>query len=680
MEKKLLHQILYRAGKNLGNQKAVVFKDSAISYSELHRKSTLLANTILLKAPREEFIAISTTRGIEMIIGVLAILKSGKAYLPIDPNYPVERHKNMVEISSVSYIIAGPSEDESWAPLGLKRIPYNEESEIESEIEFSSDLYALFFTSGSTGKPKGVMVKHEGAVNLVEHKLKHSKAAGAGVKTLQFCHLGFDVSVEEIFVCLSSGGELHLVDDIQRLDAYYLLNYIKDHQINNVFFPFVALQYFTDAAVSSGIFPQSLTEVNTGGELLKITPQIRAFFRNVPGAYLKNNYGPTEASIWVSDLDLKGDPDNWEEIPSIGQPFPNCEFWILDEQLNPVQKGDLGELHISGSCLAKGYMNRDDLTAARFIDWKSPDGETIKLYKTGDLVNRNEAGYFYFNGREDDQIKIRGNRVELGEIECALSNLPNIKHAIVKLDEDHLGQKFLCGYLQFDKKNKIEIIHIKAELKKFVPEYMIPDFLVEVDEFPRTSSGKVDKKALPKPLHARPQTAAQLAPPTTETEKNILGLFQETLNYDKISIYDNFFELGGNSLKGQKTIAELKQRFGYELPIIKLYQFPTVAQIADYLKIDAKPKVFANSKKDINKDGKDVAVIGMAFKFPGADTEEQLLEILRMGKETIRFFDQNELDKSISEEHTGIQDMFVLEESLVDMINLMLLFLDLIQN
>lgn len=630
---------------------ALVFKEESVTYSELNQKAEKLSNVILKISPDEKIIGISTTRCTDMIMGVLAILKAGKTYMPIDPTYPSERHKNMVEISGLKYVVSGEGEEAVWSDLGLARIDFQAEENLRPEGDFSpGELYAVFFTSGSTGKPKGVMVKHEGAIELIEHKLTSSRAAGLGVKTLQFCHLGFDVSVKEIFVCLSSGGELHLVEDLQRLDAYFMLNYIQLHGINNVFFPFVALQYFTNAAVSSGIFPQSLTEVNTGGELLKITPQIREFFKKIPGAVLKNNYGPTEASIWASDINMQGHPDSWKEIPSIGKPLANCGFWILDEQLNQVPVGQLGELHISGPCLAKGYLNREDLTNARFIPWTTPEGKTITLYKTGDLVNQDEEGFYYFNGREDDQIKIRGNRVELGEIESSLANMPNVKHAIVKLDEDEMGQKYLCGYVQFMDKDKGDLSKIKSDLKSKIPEYMIPDYIIEVDYFPKTSSGKVDKKGLPKPRHTRPEWAAQLVSPSTTVENQLTDLFKEILNYDSISIHDNFFELGGNSLKGQRTIAELKQRFGLDLPIIKLYQFPTVFQIARFLEKEGKPKFLNLGTKSPKNEEQDVAVIGMALKFPGADSVERLLEILRNGEETISFFSQEELDISIPEE------------------------------
>ncbi|SMD46318.1 amino acid adenylation domain-containing protein [Aquiflexum balticum DSM 16537] len=630
---------------------AVVFNEKSISYGDLNDRATVLAKAIKEISQDEEIIGISTSRSIEMIIGVLAILKAGKTYMPIDPTYPEERHKNMIEISSLKYVVACKEEEECWSKLGLNRIGFEAQSkqkEIDLPLE-PQEVYAVFFTSGSTGKPKGVMVTTQGAVELIEYKLKTSRAAGLGVKTLQFCHLGFDISVKEIFVSLSSGGELHLVEEMQRLDAYYLLNYIQSHEINTIFLPNVSLQYLTNAAVISGIYPKSLIELNTGGEQLQISPHVREFFKELPGAVLKNNYGPTEASMWASDIDFTGDPDSWEEIPSIGLPLAACEFYVLNNSLEQIPSGQIGELHIAGNCLAKGYLNRPDLTASRFISWTSPDGKQLRLYKTGDLVVCKENGQYYFQGREDDQIKIRGNRVELGEIESALINLPNVKHAIVKLDQDDSGAKFLSGYVLFSDQKNADVSTIKTALKSKIPDYMIPDYIIAVNEFPKTSSGKVDKKALPKPLHQRPQWADAYVAPSSELEQQINTVFTSVLNYDKVSIHDNFFEMGGNSLKAQKTIAALKQRFGLELPILKLYQFPSVALVAQYFEQAKKPRLMVQKVKKSDKESRGVAIIGMSLKFPGANSIQDFLEILRTGKETIRFFSKEEIDARISD-------------------------------
>ena len=627
--------------------KAVVFDNSFVSFSELDLLSDKVAQELLLHAPNQPIIGISTTRSISMITGVIGILKAGKTYMPIDPSYPKERLENMLEISGTSTVLSEDSEAAVWKSLGLDQVFY-EKVTVESEIQLpkaDQEVYAVFFTSGSTGKPKGVMVTMLGAVELIQYKIQTSRAAGLGIKTLQFCHLGFDISVKEIFVSLCSGGELHLIEEKNRLDAFYMLNYVQQHEINTLFLPNVSLQYFTNAAVVAGIFPPSLTEINTGGEQLQVTTQVREFFKNIPSAVLKNNYGPTEASMWASELDLYGNPDYWEEIPSIGNPMPGYGFLILDPSMKLVGPGQIGELHIYGNSLAKGYLNRNDLTQERFVSWTSPNGEAMRLYKTGDLVLFDqENGQYYFHGREDDQIKIRGNRVELGEIESALVNLPNIKHAIVKLDTDASGIKYLCGYVLFTDPSKGDLPSTKKLLKAKVPDYMVPDYILAVDEFPKTSSGKVDKKALPKPQNIRPEWADFYVAPSSQLEKKISPVLTKILNYDKVSVHDNFFELGGNSLKAQKAVSELRQQFGFEIPIIKFYQVPTIAQIAKFLGQEKETSKKKQIKRSQKPKAKEVAIIGMSLRFPGANSPEEFLEILQAGKETIQFFKPEELD------------------------------------
>lgn len=646
-----LQQLFTVQAKKTPSLKAVVFDSAAVTYHTLDQMSDNIALALLESCPDQEIIAISTQRSIGMIAGVLGILKAGKTYLPFDPSYPTERHRDMLEISGAKTVLADDSAGSVWSDLGLVQIGFDvlPKSESTALPEFSQEVYAVFFTSGSTGKPKGVMVTMQGAVELISYKLKTSRAAGEGVKTLQFCHLGFDISVKEIFVALCSGGELHLIEEKNRLDAYYMLNYVQQQSINTLFVPNVTLQYFTNGAVVAGIFPQSLTEVNTGGEQLQVTPHVREFFRNIPGAILKNNYGPTEASMWASELDLMGDSSKWEEIPSIGSPMPGYGFVVLNAEMQEVEEGGIGELHIYGNSLAKGYLKRDDLTQVRFVLWENPSGQAVRVYKTGDLVQKAANGEYYFHGREDDQIKIRGNRVELGEIESALVNLPNVKHAIVKLDTDLTGSKFLSGYVLFTDPSKGDLPALKTLLKSKLPEYMIPDYIMAVDEFPKTSSGKVDKKALPKPQNERPEWAEAFVAPKSPTEKLIAEIFARVLNYDKVSIHDNFFELGGNSLKAQKVVAELRHSANLELPIIKLYQVPTIAQIAAFFGKAKTNKSQANAISDSSSSSKEVAIIGIALRLPGANTPEEFLEILEEGRETISFFKPEELDPFLSE-------------------------------
>lgn len=647
MEKNLIHSGIEKSAYSFPNKTAVVFKNQRITYQELNKKASVLANALWLKAPGEQIIGLSTTRSIEMVIGMLAILKSGKAYLPIDPGYPDERKTQIINISKIQFILADQSEERTWKSQGLKRMDFGQENSEVSNIIQTNDMAAILFTSGSTGQPKGVVLGHRGICDYLDFQMTYPQVNPSS-KTLQFAHLGFDAAIFEIFGTLFSGGELHLIEEIQRLDAFKTLEHINDNKINRLFLPYVALQYLTEEAVASDRFPMSLTEITTGGELLKITENIRKFFSNIPNAILKNIYGPTECTVDVTELVLKGDPYQWEDIPSIGKEIDACKLWILDKESQPVAEGDVGELHVEGSCLAHGYLNRPELTAEKFIAWTSPEGKQTRIYKTGDLVMKDKDGFYRYKGREDDQVKIRGNRVEIGEIEITLSKIPWVRQAVVKVDIDAAGQKFLCAYLQLTPESESNLPAIKNILKNSLPDFMIPDFFVSVEEFPKTSTGKVDKKYLPKPINLRPEWMGIVSSPSNRAETNIHAAFLEVLNYNEIGLEDNFFELGGNSLKAQWLISRIRQQHGYEVPITKFYQFPTVKGLAKYL--SGGEKSIASPKRELKvSDSKaGIAVIGLDLLFPGASNPDEFLEVLRSGTETIRFFDREELDPSIS--------------------------------
>src|SRR5690606_3643346 len=279
-------------------------------------------------------------------------------------------------------------------------------------------VYVLH-TSGSTGQPKGVCLGNEALTNLLLWQREQS-AANEQTRTLQFAPITFDVSFQEIFATLITGGSLYLIPETLRLDIDSLLEYLNHKQINRIFLPFVALNALAEQADETGRYPGFLTEVMTAGEQLKITPQIIKLFEKLPQAKLYNQYGPTEAHV-VTELELVGDPNQWPNLPSIGKSIYNTRILILNEQLNQEHSGAVGELCIAGKCLAKGYLNLPTLTAEKFITWTGPDQEAIRIYRTGDLARRLPDGNIEYLGRNDSQIKIRGYRIELGEIEALLS-------------------------------------------------------------------------------------------------------------------------------------------------------------------------------------------------------------------------------------------------------------------
>ncbi|WP_317168038.1 non-ribosomal peptide synthetase [Spirosoma taeanense] len=643
---RFIHQLVEKAVREQSNHTAVVFKSSSITYKQLNQRADSLCQVILRTAADAPIIAVSTTRCIEMVISVLAVLKAGKAYLPIDPDYPELRLQQILTEAELTVCLTTEQDADTFRALGLNVILAENEYEFPESLPATQQEQAcVLYTSGSTGKPKGVCLNHAGLVNLLRWQLAHS-VARPGLNSLQFSHLNFDASFPEIFVPLVSGGTIYLIDEASRLDAARLLDFLEEHTINRIFLPYVALQYLAEAADAEKRYPDQLFEVTTGGEQIKITPQIARFFAALPDCTFMNAYGPTEASVWITEKKLKGDALNWPHLPPVGKAIGNTEVFILNEELQLVADEQVGELCIGGVCLATGYLNQPALTAEKFIDWKHPQRGNVRVYRTGDLARRLPDGDLEFCGRRDDQIKIRGNRVELGEIEVVLMQQPIIQQAVVVAREDTPGQKMLAAYL-VAKKGKIDTAALRKAIAQQLPDYMIPAYFTVLDDLPKSISGKVDRKALPKPNFTRPELATLYRKPSTATEQAVARIWCELLYIDRIGLDDNFFELGGNSLLAQKTVAALKNQLGFVLPITKLYQYPSIAGITAYLNPDSKKTTVQPVPTEQKSNGSEVAVIGMAGRFPGATSVEALWELLREGRETIRFFSDSEIDPSV---------------------------------
>ena len=632
---------------------AVYHGENILTYTQLDQQSTTLAGYILKHSPDAAIIGISTTRNTSMIAGVLAILKSGKAYLPLDPAYPPDRLNQMIAHSGIDFCICPQEEASRFQAFGILPISSLPQDglRLSDAVRKQGDLAYVLFTSGSTGKPKGVCMGHAPLLNLLHWQQKNSKAA-PGTKTLQFAPLSFDVSFQEIFSTLTTGGTLVLIDDDLRLDPQQLLRFIEDESIQRIFVPFVALQYLTEAADATNIFPGSLQEVITAGEQLKITRQVIRFFQALPDCVLFNQYGPTECHV-VSALTLDGDPERWPALPSIGKPIDQCAIYILDERSQLLPANQTGELCIGGVCLAEGYLNRPQLTAEKFVQWQHPQLGPERIYKTGDLAKYTTEGNIEFLGRRDDQVKIRGYRVEPGEIEVVLSAQTGIRQAVVLAREDMPGQLRLVAYLVSSNGEK-NTGTWRKKLGEQLPDYMMPAAFVWLDEFPKTTSGKIDKMALPKPDNKRPDLSVLYKAPTTDTEKILSSVWLNLMPYDRIGIDDHFFELGGNSLLAVKTVAVLQLQHQLRLPVTKIYQFPTIRGIAAFLDGGSKGNSLPEGKNKSRSAREqsdsaqyDIAVIAMAGRFPGAQTMDELWDLLKQGKESISFFTKEELDASI---------------------------------
>ena len=629
---------------------AVEYGNKKITYAGLSALATKLAQSIQNASPDSKIVGVSTFRSIDMLAAVLAVLQSGKAYLPLDPALPVDRLQQVMADSGIDCVVCPAAESAAFEALKVRTVAHDDitaRAERLSAKKQGSLAYVLY-TSGSTGKPKGVCMGHAALINLLHWQEKRS-AAGAGTRTLQYAPLSFDVSFQEIFSTLGTGGTLVLIDDDLRLDPAQLLAFIRDQSVERIFVPFVALQYLTEAAAAGTMYPASLREVITAGEQLKITAQVAGFFSALPACSLDNQYGPTECHVVTANL-LTGDPKGWPALPSIGKAIDQVSIHIIGADEKELPDGETGELCIAGVCVAEGYLNRPELTAEKFVAWTNAAGENNRIYRTGDLARVEPDGDIEFLGRRDDQVKIRGYRIEPGEIEVLLTAQPGIRQAVVVATEDSPGQLRLVAYLVPSADQK-DTAAIRLAVSTHLPEYMMPSAFVWMENLPKTSSGKVDRKALPKPDHKRPDLSVLYTAPSTPMEKILASVWIPLLQYDKVGIHDNFFELGGNSLLAVKTVATLQLTHKLSLPVTKLYQHPTIAGIAALLEgRKTGSSTRAPKKQRRENQNEEVAIIAMAGRFPGTGTIPELWQMLETGKETISFFTRGELDPSIPQE------------------------------
>ncbi|MET4083500.1 amino acid adenylation domain-containing protein [Pedobacter sp. UYP30] len=641
-----LHKWIEDTVKKFPNHIAAVYNEEQHSYHSLNKKADKLAGQIIHKWPLESIIGVSCTKSLDLIVFLLAILKAGKSYLPLDANYPKNRLIQTIDDSKIIAFLSEPEEFDYFKSFGLTPVKENDHViDIGAVLIKQEPNACVLYTSGSTGKPKGVCLTHANLCMFLEWQQYNSYSAN-NLRTLQFCHLGFDGSIMEIFLSLICGGTIYLINDDIRLDALKLIEFVALNKINKISVPYVSLQYLTDAAVENGIFPTELKDINCGGEIMKITPNIRTFFDAIPTAQLFNVYGPTETTHSVARLVLQAPTSAWPDLPTIGKPIANATIYFLDEDLRLLPDGEVGELCISGPGLADGYLHQPELTEEKFINWEHPTIGKIKIYRTGDLGKFLPDGTIDFLGRKDGQVKIRGNRVELSEIEIAFVKLGGVSQVVAKVIESTPGNKSLIAY--FTGSSPISPEELRKYISNLLPDYMVPDHYIWLDAMPKNASGKLDKSALPAPTYKRFETDVLYKKPRTTLEIEIALIFKNILRYDEIGLDDNFFEFGGNSLLAQKAVAALRTQLARQLPITKLYQFSTVAKIADYFKkntIDTKQKPL---NRTIANHTNEVAVIGMAGRFPGANTIDKFWENLLEGKETTSFFSDEELDESIS--------------------------------
>lgn len=634
------------------DQTAIVFNEDAISYAELEVRVANRRDLIKSKVPTEQLIAISCTRSVETVVNILALLSAEKAYLPIDFDLPEERLLKIVAEANLRYGLTGNSE-ESFANLNVADINDSLPT-VADQVNTRAEQAYVLFTSGSTGAPKGISISHSAVINFIEWQNSASNSK-PGFNTLHFAKLTFDVSVQEIFCTLSTGGTLILAENSTLKDPLLLLELIEKQRVNRIFFPFIAMQGLCNAANAYGIFPKSLKEIMTAGEQLKTSLALRKFFKKMTDCVLCNQYGPTETTVITTELRLSGDPEKWEDLPTVGVAIANSELVLVNEQGKLItEPGVVGEIYISGPGLAIEYFKNPTLTAEKFVTVEFEGMAPTRFFRTGDLAEWTAEGEFRFRSRMDDQIKISGFRVELSDIEANVSKIEGVDENVVITDFYSDGELYLkLFYTSTDPSVTNE--SIRKELEKAVPEYMIPAQFIKVGQFPKTTSGKVDRKTLAK---TSPSTTAREAivaknEETKDITKVLKSIWKQVLQVEDFASNSNFFNLGGRSILAQKLSLEISEKLGVRFPVAYAYQYPTFSGQIKYLtsnRTGAQSQATQQDDSDRQRPSKAVAVIAMAGKFPKANTIEAFWNMIKNKQEGITFFDIEEIDPLVRAE------------------------------
>ncbi|MFI3197899.1 MAG: amino acid adenylation domain-containing protein [Methylococcaceae bacterium] len=601
---KCIHQLFEEQVARTPDAIAVVFEEQQLSYQALNAKANQLANHLSgLNIGSEKLVGICLERSLYMLVALLGILKAGCGYLPLDPTYPKARLKFILADAQASVLLTHTEQIEKLPKTNAVIICVDElddtfstySDQNPSTIMKPENLVYALYTSGSTGTPKGVAMHHRPLINLLHWQTDGLQQVHSR-RVLQFTSLNFDVSFQEIFTALTTGGSLVLISEEQRRDPQLLLTTLIQQKITDLFLPFIALQQLASTAATSNTERSYLKVVVTAGEQLHSTPAIKRFIKNIVGCQLINQYGPSECHV-VTSFNLPENIEDWAEFPSIGRPIDNAEIYILDLSRQPVPVGITGEIYIGGDCVALGYLNQPELTAEKFIPNPFSGELNSRLYKTGDLARYQPDGTIEFLGRIDHQVKLRGFRIELGEIEAVLETYPGINKAVATVREDQPGDKRLIAYLTHAPLEHSNLDALRLFLKEKLPEYMVPSAFVFLDELPLTPNGKLDRKALPVPDLARAEFEQAYFPPRSPIEEIVVALWQEVLAIEPIGIYDNFFEVGGHSLLAVQLMVRLNKQFQIELPLHLLFEEPTIAGLSlqlEALQSQTNPKPIAS--------------------------------------------------------------------------------------
>ncbi|WP_338925281.1 amino acid adenylation domain-containing protein [Mycetohabitans endofungorum] len=571
-----IHQLFEVQVKRTPEATALVYEGQMLSYAQLNTQANRLAHQLIELGVRPDArVAICVARSPAMVVGLLAVLKAGGAYVPLDPVYPSERLAHILYDAAPEIVLADAAGRATLGDAALASRTVLDPNSLAEQADTnplvpeltSRHLAYVIYTSGSTGAPKGVMVEHRGVMNLVHAQIARFDVRATS-RVLQFASLSFDASISEILMASGSGATLYLPPNTARWDQRELWTYLASHAITHVTLPPAMLQQGKALPILSTPLTLILAGEAPDAALVQHLSQYYAVF---------NAYGPTEATVcatvWRGARDFSGEA-------RIGRPIANTRVYLLDAQRQPVPLGAVGELYLGGAGVARGYLNRPELTAERFVPDPFSSEPDARLYKTGDVARYLPDGNLEFLGRNDDQIKLRGFRIEPGEIEACLTGHPQVRDAVVVATGEGSAKRFVA-YVQAEADEHLAST-LRAQVAARLPEYMVPSAFVRLDAWPLTPNGKLDRRALPAPDDDALAHQAYEAP-QGELETTLAAIWSELLGVERVGRHDSFFALGGHSLLAMRLINRVRTALGVDLAIRTLFEAPTLAGLARHL-------------------------------------------------------------------------------------------------
>lgn len=571
---------------------AVAHEAQQLTYTELNARANQLARFLReAGVGPDRLVGVCLERSIDMIVAVLAVLKAGGAYVPLDPAYPKDRLAFMLVDSGVGVLVTRESLRQRLPEHNSKVVFVDEDAQLiaaqrnDNLVESTTpeNLAYVIYTSGSTGKPKGVMIEHRALASFA-FAAAEEYSIRCNDRVLQFASLCFDTSAEEIYCSLTCGATLVLRTDTMLSSAEEFLRSCDELGITVLDLPTAYWHHLTAALCAENLaVPESLRLVILGGEQAQPARVGSWLERAGEQVRLVNTYGPTETTVVATNCELSGKSKfTGSSTVPIGRPIRNAAAYVLDRFLAPVPVGVPGELYLGGAGVARGYLNRPELTAEKFIPNPFSDGSAC-LYRTGDVVRYLADGNLEFLGRADNQVKVRGFRVELEEVERAIRTHESVSDAVVTVREDADGDKRLFAYVIPNPASQFLVTELRGFLKGKLPPHMLPAAFAVIDALPFMPNGKVDRQALPDPGNERPELNESFVAPSTPTEEFVARVWRDTLKLERVGIHDSFFELGGHSLLAARLVSELRRNFDFDLSLIDVFNAPTISALAELI-------------------------------------------------------------------------------------------------